>query len=79
MLAIRAKCPIVPAYVHAADRLKACFWGRERLSISFGTTFRSDWVGRFPESKEGYESLSREVMGRISELKAQVTGGKRAD
>ena len=79
MLAIRAKCPIVPAYIHGADRLKACFWGRDRLSIKYGQPFGIEWLSRFPESKEGYESLSREVMGRISELKSSVTGEKRAD
>jgi 1-acyl-sn-glycerol-3-phosphate acyltransferase len=79
MLAIRAQCPIVPAYVHGADKLKACFWGGERLSISFGRQFGTDWLGQFPESKEAYESLSREVMGHISDLKARVAGAKKAD
>lgn len=79
MLAIRAKCPIVPAYIHGADRLKACFWGRDRLSITYGQPFGIEWLSRFPESKAGYESLSREVMGRISELKSSVTEGKRVD
>ena len=79
MLAIRAQCPIVPAYVHGADRLKDCFWGRDRLSISFGEPFGMEWVSKFHETKEGYESLSREVMGRISEIKAGVTGQKKPD
>lgn len=77
MLAVRAHCPIVPAYIHGADKLKACFWGRERMSITYGPAYTSVWVKQFPQSKEGYESLSKEVMERISELKSRVTASKK--
>lgn len=77
MLAIRAQCPVVPAYVHGADKLTDCLLFRDRLSITFGEPFGKIWVRGFPETKEGYENLSREVMGRIAELKAGVSVRKK--
>lgn len=71
MLALRTGCPIVPAYVSGADRLKSCFWGQARLSITFGKMLESSWIDTFTQSKEGYEAISRAVMERIAGIRAE--------
>ena len=83
LLAVRAKCPIVPGYVHGANKLKDCFLGRERLVVVFGEPLSAEWVASFPDNKEGYIRLSAAVMERIGDLKQSVlrdkVGGGSAD
>jgi 1-acyl-sn-glycerol-3-phosphate acyltransferase len=76
LLAIRAACPIVPGYVHGANRLTDCFLGRNRLRVVFGEPFSPDWVAAFPDNKDGYIRLSAAVMERIGELKRSVLENK---
>jgi len=73
MIASRAKCPIAVGYIHGSNRPGDCFWGRDRLSITYGETFSADWVKSFPKSKEGYRQIAEAVMARIGEIKAEVT------
>jgi 1-acyl-sn-glycerol-3-phosphate acyltransferase len=74
LIARSAGCPIVPAYLHGSNRLSRCFRGRDRLSITFGKPFSSDWVNSFPADKPGYFEISRTVLDRIAEIKQMVTG-----
>lgn len=68
-IAREAVVPIVPAYIHGANDLKACFRGRSRLSITYGEPFTADWVASFPDDKEGYVAISAAVMERIASMK----------
>lgn len=70
LLAVKAGCTIVPGYVHGSNRLKDCFWGRQRMAISFGEPFPADWVTSFEGKDDGYQQIAAAVMGRIAELKA---------
>lgn len=78
MIASRAGCPIAVAYIHGSNRLKDCFWGRDRLSITYGETFPADWVNSFPPTKAGYHELAAAVMERISRLQEEVISGRKA-
>jgi 1-acyl-sn-glycerol-3-phosphate acyltransferase len=78
MIAARAGCPIAVAYIHGSNRLKDCFWGRDRLSITYGEVLPADWVKSFPATKEGYYQIAGAVMERIGRLKAEVASSQRA-
>ncbi len=68
MVAVRAGCPIVPAYLENSDRLKDCFRGRCRLRLTFGPPLSSEWVQSFQATKEDYIRIAEEVMSRIKAL-----------
>ncbi len=68
MVAVRARCPIVPAYIHGSNHLSACVLGRERLSITYGEPLPADWVASFEATKESYTEIARVVMERIAGL-----------
>jgi len=68
MVALRARCPIVPAYIHGSNNLKACLLGRDRLSITYGEMLPAEWVASFETSKEGYVQLAKAVMEKIASL-----------
>ncbi|MBK7140629.1 MAG: 1-acyl-sn-glycerol-3-phosphate acyltransferase [bacterium] len=70
MLAIKAGCPIVPGYLHGSNKLKDCFWGRNRLSIRFGEPFSAEWIKSKEGEEDGYQQIAAAVMARIGELKA---------
>ncbi len=72
LLAIQAQCPIVPGYLHGTNRLRKCFWGREKMSITYGEPFSAEWVKSFPADREGYQRIAEAVMDRIGELKRQL-------
>ncbi len=72
MIATRAKCPIVPAYLHGSNHPGDCFKGRQKLSITYGEPFSAEWVMSFPKGKEGYEQIAAAVMERIGQIKASV-------
>jgi 1-acyl-sn-glycerol-3-phosphate acyltransferase len=72
MLAVAARVPIVPCYIHGSNDLKACFWGKDRMSITYGEPFPAEWVESFGDSKASYQALAEAVMGRIAEIKRSV-------
>lgn len=72
MIAIRAQCPIIPGYVRGTNKLKDCFWGREKLSITFGEPFSSEWVTSFPDNKDSYHKIANAVMERIAQIKQKL-------
>lgn len=69
LLAVRAKCPIVPGYLYGSNRLADCFWGRTRMRIVYGEPFGADWATTFPSGKEGYQQIAEAIMARIGELR----------
>ena len=79
MIAARAGCPIVPTYIHGANKLKACFWRRERLSITYGEPIPAEWVQAQKLDRQGYQIIADTVMDRIAQLRAQVIGVKLDD
>ncbi len=72
MIASQAKAPIVPAYIHGSDRLKDCFWGRDRLGIYYGEPIGVDVVASFTADKEGHQKLAELVMERIKQIKSDA-------
>ena len=76
IIATRAACPIVPTYIHGSNKLGDCFWGREKMSITYGEPLSADWVKSVSPDKEGFQKIAATVMERISELRSQVTGVK---
>jgi 1-acyl-sn-glycerol-3-phosphate acyltransferase len=71
LLATQAACPIVPAYIHGANRLKDCFRRRIRLSIDYGEPITAEWIASLPTEKNSYLTIAAEVMARIAALKEQ--------
>ncbi|HOP05831.1 MAG TPA: lysophospholipid acyltransferase family protein [candidate division Zixibacteria bacterium] len=71
MVAVRAGCPIVPAYIHGSNHLSACFFGRDRMSITYGKPITADEVAAYSADKQGYQALAEAVMERIGALKAE--------
>ena len=76
MVATRARVPIVPAYIHGSNRLKDCFLGRERMTITYGKPISAEEVAAFESNKQGYQALAEAVMERIAALKAERLGLK---
>lgn len=72
VIASRAGCAIVPAYLHGTNKLKDCFRRRVRMSISYGEPIPAEWVRSQPQSREGYQKIADTVMERIAALRAQV-------
>jgi 1-acyl-sn-glycerol-3-phosphate acyltransferase len=68
MVAVRARCPIVPVYIHGSNRLSACLLGRDRLSITYGEPLPADWVASYEATKESYTEIARVVMEHIAGL-----------
>ncbi|HKK21817.1 MAG TPA: lysophospholipid acyltransferase family protein [candidate division Zixibacteria bacterium] len=77
MMAIRSGCPIVPGYIHGSSKLKDCFLGRRKMSITYGEAIPAEWVTAQPPSKDGYMAVTQEVMRRIGALRDGVLGIKR--
>ena len=69
MIAMRAGCPIVPAYVHGSNNLAACFKRRERMSLTFGEPLTASEVAAFTSDKQGYLALSNAIMERIGKIR----------
>ncbi len=72
LLAVKAGCMIVPGYVHGSNKLKDCFWGRDRMAIKYGEPFSAGWVMSFSEKDDGYQQIAAAVMVRIAALKAST-------
>jgi 1-acyl-sn-glycerol-3-phosphate acyltransferase len=69
MIARQAEVTIVPAFIHGANRLWDCFWGKTRLAVKYGAPISADWIKSIPVDKKGYEAIADEIMARIRELK----------
>ncbi|MEP0827943.1 MAG: lysophospholipid acyltransferase family protein [Candidatus Zixiibacteriota bacterium] len=72
MIAINSGAPVVPVYIHGANRLWRCFIGKEKLAIVYGAPMDKDETRRFEQDKEGYHRLAEEIMRRIDSLKEDL-------
>lgn len=76
LIAKKAECDIIPVYIHGFNRLKDVFFGREKLTISFGEKISADWVAAQASGKDGYLAISQHVMSKIAEIKAELLSSK---
>ena len=72
MLALRAKCPIVPAYVYGTNDLKGCLTGKKRMQVVYGPSMLPNEFADLPQSKESYVKIAADVMDRIGQLRDGV-------
>ncbi len=77
MIALRAGCPIVPAYVHGSNSLADCFRRRERMSLTFGEPLTASEVATYTADKQGYLALSNNVMERIAKIRDSLKPAER--
>ncbi len=71
-IALEARVPIVPAYIHNSGSLFTSFLRRKRLVIGFDTPTRTSWLEKFPKDKEGYKSIGQEIMKKIGRIKEKI-------
>lgn len=76
LLAKRFPVRIVPCYLHGANRLKDVFWGRTRLTLSYGQVISAEWIAAQPEGREGIEAIAKRVGEGISALQADSSNSK---
>lgn len=69
MIAAKAQCPIIPTYVNGFNRLKDCFLGKMKLTITYGKMIPADWVIAQAKGKEGYNAIAQRVMAEIQKIK----------
>ncbi len=69
MIAKKAECPIIPAYVSGFNQLKDVFWGKAKLSITYGKPISAEWVMAQEKGKTGYNAIAQHVMAGIREIK----------
>lgn len=67
--ALQAKCPIVPTYLHGNNSLKDCFWGRKKMSITFGKPILFEVYADLIPEKESYLKVAQDVMAEVAKLK----------
>ena len=70
MIASKAKCPIIPTYVSGFNNLKGCFWGKDKLTITYGEMIPYEWIEAQGTGKESYIIIAQRVMEEISKIKA---------
>jgi len=61
MLAMKTKVPIVPAGIYGTEQ-------RQKFIIRFGEPITPEMYAQYPQTAEGYQQLSDELMRRIAEL-----------
>ncbi len=69
MIAMKAECPIVPTYVSGFNRLKDVFFGRAKLTITYGEMIPAEWIMAQGSGKEGYQAIAQRVMREIQKIK----------
>lgn len=74
MVASKAECPVVPAYLHGPNKLRDCFRRRERMAVIYGEPISSEWILSCGASKEGYLKIATTIMDCIGGLKRNYLG-----
>ncbi|KAA3630923.1 MAG: 1-acyl-sn-glycerol-3-phosphate acyltransferase [Calditrichaeota bacterium] len=75
LIAKKANCDIVPVYIHGFNKLKDVFFGKDKLTITFGEKIPASWVEAQTSDKNGYVVISQHVMGEIAKLKENQFAG----
>jgi len=68
MLAQKTGAPIVPVYL---ENTKKAWWNLfmgKRMKVAFGRIIDSGWIKSQVHSKEGYKTITNELMNRLREL-----------
>jgi 1-acyl-sn-glycerol-3-phosphate acyltransferase len=69
LIALSTMTPVLPLYIHGANNLANCFWGKDRLGIIFGRPIGGDEMAGYSRDKEGYRRFAEYIMERIRGLK----------
>lgn len=69
LLARRYPVPLVPCYLHGANRLGDVFWGRTKLTLTYGPSIEADWIAAQPEGRAGVEAIAARVETEIRRLR----------
>jgi len=69
MIATKAQCMIIPTYVNGFNRLSDCFWGKGKLTITYGKAIPAEWVMAQEKGKIGYNAIAQRVMAEIQKIK----------
>lgn len=71
-LAVNSGVAVVPVYASGTNRLRRCFFGRQRLRIYHGPPIRLDADGiEASKNREAYQAFSEMVMAAIAALKEE--------
>lgn len=69
MIARKELSPVLPVCISGTDRPLGELLARRRpLTATFGPAVTAEEVARYPDAKEGYQRLSRDIMDRIESL-----------
>ena len=69
LLAHKARCPVIPMYLHGSNKLSDCLWGRDQFGLTFGEPLSVEWISSLPTERQSYDLISATVMERIALLR----------
>ena len=69
MIAKKAQCQIIPTYVSGFNCLKDVFFGKAKLTITYGKPISAEWVMAQEAGKSGYSAIAQHVMDEIQKIK----------
>jgi 1-acyl-sn-glycerol-3-phosphate acyltransferase len=69
MLALRARVPVLPAYIAGTQTPWRAFWRVGAITVRFGEPIGIAQLDQFPISAEGYRQCSAYFMEKIRQLK----------
>ena len=75
MIAKQTGAPIVPTYLHRANKLWRALFARRHVRLYFGAPIGPQELDRFPNTKEGYRNLTGYVMEHIERMKVAAEEG----
>ncbi len=68
MIAMQAKCDIIPVYVHNSNRLLDCFLFKKRLHVVIGELIPYEQFKSLPMEKESYREITENVFSKVISL-----------
>lgn len=68
MIAMQAKCDILPIYVHNSNRLLDCFLFKKRLHVIIGELIPFEQFKSLPPEKESYRKISEIAFSKVISL-----------
>lgn len=76
MLALRARCPIVPCYIHGTNDLRGCLKKASPMRIAYGESIKPEEFTDLEPGKESYAKIAAEVMRRIGFVRDLMLGSQ---